>query len=112
MLEEDLLDAAEAAARAIVDSRVRHFFDAEKRAGKTVASTLGGEGRIAWDIYLFYPKGSLWEDQPPVPRLWMHQLTRSVWANAAHQYRGVDLVRELDKSMRALGFASAVHVDE
>lgn len=103
MVEGDSLEAARAMARRIVDSRVRHFFDAEKRAGKVIAASLGGAGKIAWDIYLLFPRGSRWESRPPAPQFWMHQLTQSTWAGAAHQHCGDDLVRELEKCMKALG---------
>lgn len=112
MVEGDSPDAAEAAARTIVDLRARHFYDAEKRAGKAIASVLGGDGQIAWDIYLFYPKGNLWEDRPPVPQFWMHQLTKTIWADSAHYHSGVNLVRELGNHMSALGFTAAIQVDQ
>ncbi len=111
MVKGDSLDAAQAIARSIADPRVRHFFDAEKRAGKAIASGLGGEGKIAWDIYIFFPKGSQWKSCPPAPQFWMHQLTQSTWADAAHQHCGDDLVRELDNCMKALGFRPAIDVD-
>jgi hypothetical protein len=111
MVEGDSLDAAQAAARTIVDLRARHFYDAEHRAGKAIASVLGGEGEIAWDTYLFYPKGSVWKDRPPIPQFWMHQLAETNWADAAHHHSGDDLVRELGNSMSALGFTTAIHVD-
>jgi hypothetical protein len=111
MVEGDSLDAAKAAARTIVDGRVRHFFDAEKRAGKAIASAIGGDGHIAWDIYLFFPKGNVWKGRPPVPQFWMHQLSESIWADSAHYHSGDNLVRELGNSMSALGFTPAIHVD-
>lgn len=111
MVEGDSLIAAQVISRDIVDSRVRHFFDASKRAGKAIASSLGGAGKIAWDIYLFFPKGSRWTSNPPAPQFWMHQLTESVWADAAHRHCGDALLRELGQCMKALGFQSIVHAD-
>jgi hypothetical protein len=29
---------------------------------------------VAWDIFLLYGAGILWDDAPPVPDFWMHQL--------------------------------------
>jgi hypothetical protein len=104
MIEGDSLEAAQTIAHSIVDSRVRHFYDAEKRVGKAIASSLGSEGKVAWDIYLFFPTGSEWTSHPPAPQFWIHQLTPSTWADAAHQHCGADLVRELDRCMKALGF--------
>ena len=108
MVEGDSLKAAHVISRDIVDSRVRHFFDADKRAGKAIASSLGGADEIAWDIYLFFPKKSRWTSHPPVPQFWMHQLTRSGWADAAHRHCGDALLRELGQCMKALGFRSIV----
>ena len=34
-----------------------------------------GLGQPAWDIYMIYRAGALWEgNQPPAPEFWMHQL--------------------------------------
>ena len=107
MIEGDSLAMAEQSAQIIVDPRVRHFHDPERRAGKAIAQALGGEGDIAWDTYLFYPKGSKWLARPPAPIFWMHQLTRSTWADEAHQHCGDDLVAELGKCMKELGFVAS-----
>jgi len=57
---------------------------------------------VAWDIYLFYERGSVWTGEPPVPVAWMHQLEGSRWADPAHFHSGEDLVRELDRTLRRL----------
>jgi hypothetical protein len=111
MVEGDSLDAAQVISRVIVDSRVRHFFDANKRAGEAIAASLGGAGKIAWDIYLFFPKESRWTSHTPAPQFWMHQLTRSVWADAAHRHCGDALLRELGQCMQALGFRPVMDAD-
>ena len=57
------------------DPRVKHFYDPfpAHLVGKAFA-----KGRIsrgpAWDIYFFYKKGQEWNDAPPDPAEWMHQL--------------------------------------
>jgi hypothetical protein len=104
MLENDSPAAAEKSAQIIVDPRVRHFHDPERRAGRAIAQALGGQDDIAWDIYLFYPKGSEWLDRPPMPITWMHQLMPSNWADAAHQHCGGDLAAQLCDFMIRLGF--------
>jgi hypothetical protein len=101
MLEDDTeMTARRAAQRTVTDFRVRHFYDPQKRAGKAIARTLGGEGKVAWDIYLFYEKGAEWVEGPPTPSDWMHQLTASSWASLAHYHSGDDLVAELHKTMK------------
>ncbi len=84
------------------DPRVRHFHDPHKLVGKAIPQSLGGPGGVAWDVYLFYPKGSEWADSPPPPAIWAHQLQGSSWADPARYRRGNDLVAELQKAMEQL----------
>jgi hypothetical protein len=74
--------------------------------GTEIARSVGGEGKTAWDIYLFYEKGSEWDELPPEPIAWMHQLWDR-WADPKHRHCGEELVEELRKTMRVL----ASHVD-
>ena len=83
------------------DPRVRHFYDPEKRLGKAIARSLNWEVGVAWDIYLFYAKGSEWVEDPPPPTDWMHQLSDN-WTDRAHFRFGDALVEELHKTMREL----------
>jgi len=101
MLSDDAREAAGPSARIIDDPRVRHFHDPEKRSGKAIAASLGSEGAVAWDTYLFYASGSEWTDGPPTPIDWMHQLPGS-WADPARLRTGDDLPQELHKAMRRL----------
>jgi hypothetical protein len=103
MLAHDSEGAARVSARIIEDPRVRHFYDPERRVGKVIAKSLGGrETNEAWDIYLFYEKGSEWIEDLPTPTDWMHQLTGTSWADLAQYYTGDELVEELHKAMRKL----------
>jgi hypothetical protein len=102
-----LPDDTEEAARAITASmpshpRVQYFYDPERRAGQAIARRLGGPGAVAWDIYLFYSKGSEWTADPPLPVRWMHQLARSTWANAIYYHAGDDLVAKLHEAVLEL----------
>ena len=101
MLPEDGVETAERAARRFDDTWVEQFYDARHHAGKAIAAELGGPGEIAWDIYLFYPAGSLWQDAPPLPEAWMHQLSAS-WAQAAHRRCGAELTEHLHSTMDRL----------
>jgi len=76
---------------------VTQFYDPRKIAGRAIAQSLGGQGKAAWDIYLFYSKGVEWIDNPPQPYQWAHQLIASSWANPANYYTGNDLIEELRK---------------
>ena len=76
-------DTAEAAQRAVAkfkDARVRQFYDPGQLAGKAIAGSLNFDGKVAWDIYLFYPAGAMWKELPPRPEVFMHQL-RDSWAD-------------------------------
>lgn len=91
--------ARQAAERFNTDPRVRHFYDPQKLAGRAVAQSLGSEGEVAWDVYMFYEKSAEWHESPPGPNEWVHQLKGSKWADSAHYFTGDDLIAELEKIM-------------
>jgi len=95
MLPGDSARTARAATALISDTRACHYFDPERRAGRAIASRMGGEGKIAWDMYLLFAPGVAWEDEPPLPLDWAHQLGDAAWADPARCHRGDDLVRAL-----------------
>lgn len=101
MLPNDSLEAATQAAGPFSDDRVRHFFDPHKEVGKAVAESLKWAGQIAWDIYLFYAPGQKWDDYPPLPVAYAHQLTNA-WADRDHYRVAADLIEELRLSMAKL----------
>lgn len=81
MLAEDDRRAAAAASRRIAEPRVSTFHDPTRRAGGSLARTIGWHHHVAWDCYLFYPAGASWSG-PHLPRpvRWFHQLRdREVW---------------------------------
>ena len=102
MVALDSEDTARVSAKIVEDPRVCHFHDPEKRAGKAIAESLGGQDKVAWDMYLFYTKGSEWDDGPPMPADWVHQLQGTNWADPARCHCGSDLVEELHKAMSKL----------
>jgi len=61
------------ATRFVSDSRSRHYWDEGGRLMQRYARRLGLP-RDAWDVYLIYGQGTRWEDEPPRPAFWMHQL--------------------------------------
>jgi len=70
--------AARREAERIPDSRAILFFDAEARVGKVYSSILHlPSGLPAWDVYLVFGPEVRWDDNPPVPTYWMHQLGRA-----------------------------------
>jgi hypothetical protein len=76
------------------DPRVRQFYDPDQLSGKAIAESLGYNGKVAWDIYLFFAAGDEWIQNPPVPNCWMHQISEN-WASRSHFHTGDDLLKEL-----------------
>ncbi len=59
----------------IADTRVHQYYDPGAQAGKLFAGVLGlPRGRPAWDLYMVFAPGARWDDSPPKPTYWMHQL--------------------------------------
>jgi hypothetical protein len=98
MLALDDEAAAASSARLVQDLRARHFHDPHALAGKAIAARLGNPGAIAWDIYLFYRSGLPWQQEPPVPVEWAHQLS-DAWADPNHFHWNDELVTELQRVM-------------
>ena len=101
MLDKDSIEAALPSVENLNDKRFRHFYDQNKIVGKEIAKSIGWAGHVAWDIYLFYAPYSTWNNGPPAPEHWMHQLKDS-WADKEHYFRGGDLVEALSNAMMAL----------
>jgi hypothetical protein len=85
MLPSDDSEDAVEASREWVDSRVTYYWEPERTTGKKWAQTLGlgrmgalfrslGFSRVAWDVYLVFPRGQRWRDPAPEPLYWTHQL--------------------------------------
>lgn len=106
VLREDSRHAAEASARRVRDLRVRTFHDPRKRAGRSMARTLGWRHHIAWDCYLFYEPGSVWRGphMPPAPQ-WIHQLRdREVWEAERPGASNTEWTSQVQERTEALGY--------
>ncbi|UCE56453.1 MAG: hypothetical protein JSV31_13705 [Desulfobacterales bacterium] len=90
------------------DSRVRQFYDPDQRSGRTIAESLDYNGKVAWDIYLFYQSGGEWIEAPPAPVCWMHQINKS-WASRSHYHTGDDLLKELYTAVKKLRLIKRSH---
>jgi hypothetical protein len=104
VLEDDTSEMARQAAEEMIqDPRVHHFHDPRGLAGEAIAQSLGAEeGKVAWDVYLFYQRGHEWGAEPPTPNVWMHQLVGSSWAAPAYYRSRESLVEELHTTMKML----------
>jgi hypothetical protein len=101
MLDKDSIEAALPSVTYLNDKRFQHFYDQDQIVGKEIAKSVGWDGHIAWDIYLFYAPYTGWNNAPPKPNSWMHQLKDS-WADKAHFRTGDGLVNSLLDAMANL----------
>jgi len=101
MMGGDTYAAAQKAAKKFKDNRVKQFFDPHQLAGRALANSLGHSDNIAWDIYCFYPVGAFWQDLPPSPESWMHQL-RDSWADPSRLFEKEPLRIKLTETMKLL----------
>ena len=75
VLPADLSAAAQEACSLVPDRRASHFWDSGGALARTFSRVLGLPlGSPAWDVYLAYPPGMRWEEEPPEPPYWQHQL--------------------------------------
>ena len=86
---------------ALSDARIKHFYDSNRSVGKTIANSVGWQGHVAWDIYLFYKPTITWTQTLPKPEYWMHQLS-DAWAKNDQYRTGDDLKNELSVSIQKL----------
>jgi hypothetical protein len=80
VLETDTPQAAEQVrGRLPADNRLGHFWDHDLMLSRAYHRVLQlgqrlRRHRVAWDIFLLYGAGIMWNEAPPVPEFWMHQL--------------------------------------
>jgi len=99
---DGLASARRAAARFGPDARVTHFYDPHPShlAGKAFSKAALPDGKLAWDIYMFFKPGQRWDEVPPPPAAFRHQLGR---LRDAEEYRtGEALADDLHAIMHEL----------
>lgn len=95
ILPEDSQQAAEAEASDFTDTRISHFWDADRNLAGAFASTLGLQCP-AWDVYLLFDAGSEWiGDDAPQPSFWMAQLPERVGAEPERLLQPAQFAEEL-----------------
>ena len=95
MMPNDSANGANLEASNFGDLPVAHAWDPERNAGGLYAKTLGLSS-VAWDAYLLYQAGVVWQgDLPPKPSFWMHQLPESSGADRELLLHPATLAREL-----------------
>ncbi len=61
------------------DARVLHYWDADRSLGlayKELVELPASNNALAWDVYFAFEAGTKWQENPPVPGDWWHQLAR------------------------------------
>lgn len=56
------------------DSRVRYYLDPATLTGNLWEKVLKTGREVAWDVYFLYGPKARWDQDPPIPDFWMHQL--------------------------------------
>jgi len=82
------------------EPRMVHFYDMQQVAGKALKDRLGWPAEsLPWDVFLLYPAGATWGEEPPEPAVWFHQ--REV-ADPARYRTGEDLTEALLSAAESL----------
>ena len=95
VLPSDNAAAGKDAESLLPDPRVVHYWDADSSLGKLYGQllTLPRGRQLAWDIYFVFAPGTKWQDEPPLPTDWMHQLGRDERLLNGDKLRG--MIQEL-----------------
>lgn len=95
-------DSAKAARKAttlLPDRRVESFWVESLRVGELFQPSIGLESEPAWDVYLVFPPGAMWEGEtPPRPEFFMHQLGGRL--PEAQSLDGPGLARAIEEALR------------
>lgn len=99
MLPSDNEEAAIKSSSIFDDSRVKQFYDPDRKSGYAIGKDLLNENvGPAWDIYLYYKAEAEWKSKPPKPIEWMHQLGGGRRADASQFTPGQALVKALSNA--------------
>ena len=80
VLRADTRSSMAAAMKNISDKRVKHYWDGNKKLGYRFGKVVelperqGKRLTLAWDVYFAFGADKKWDDDPPKPSDWMHQL--------------------------------------
>jgi hypothetical protein len=74
-LKNDSVTQAQAGAARFAAPNSIHFWTPTPRISDELRAVLKMPlGRLAWDVYLLYGKGPVWDKTIPAPAYWQHQL--------------------------------------
>jgi len=64
------------AARLVDDPRASRYWDPDRRVGAAFQTHIAHMASPAWDVWMLFAPGVLWEgESPPEPTWWEHQLS-------------------------------------
>ena len=72
-IRSDDYEAAIESRKLISDSRAKHYWDGDRTLGYALSPVLGTQMKMAWDVYLAYDRGVVWDGPVPPPSDWLHQ---------------------------------------
>ena len=99
MLSEDNASSADNQSSLISDHRILQGWDEKREISGQFEKTLKLK-KTAWDVYLIYAPGVVWEgDLPPAPTFWMHQLEKANGADPKLCLNPARLSHELEKQL-------------
>ena len=99
ILRTDDAASARKATTLFQDPRVENFWVETQDVGELFQSAIDLETEPAWDVYLVYPRGTMWTDEaPPRPEYFMHQLGGRLPDES--MFDGPVLARKLKDSLR------------
>ena len=76
ILKGDSERSARKAATLFPDERVKNYWVHTHAVGELFQAPINLKGKPAWDVYLVYEPGIVWDDDvPPEPTFFMHQLS-------------------------------------
>jgi mercuric ion transport protein len=96
MLNSDGEAAAFHAASMFDGQNITQFFDKTNVFGDIAAKAINPKGEQAWDIYMYFDKDLMWNNNLPRPFEYVHQLGPSnTWADQTKYFCGTNLTRRL-----------------
>lgn len=74
VLGADSRESALGARRLLPDQRTSHYWDGQKTLAKAFKQPLSLKRSLAWDVYMVFDAQASWDQAPPTPTYYMHQL--------------------------------------
>jgi hypothetical protein len=87
--------AAKELSNSFPDKRISYFKDPDSLAGRVWKQVLKLGNDIAWDVYFLYGADAQWDNEPPQPDFWMHQLFGVTKAPMFNEPKFEDKLKEM-----------------